>query len=121
NRTATGGFGYNTIEQLVINAGTAGDTIQVDSTLATTPATINGGTGDDTFTIGKIGTNSLDGLLGKLTLNGDANTTADIVNINDQGDGDANAYTINKTTVDRSGAAQITFGTMEKLIVNAGT
>ncbi len=119
DRSGAGLITYGTMENLVLNASVGSDTINVQSTLAATPVTLNGGTGDDTFNVGNA-SNSLDNIQGAVTINGDGQTATDTVNINDQGDPDANGYTITITTVVRTGAAQITYGTVETLVVNAG-
>ena len=60
-------------------------------------------------------------LLPTTTLHGNVLPVGDTLNINDQGDTDAHTYTVTGTTVVRTGAATVTYGTIETLAVNAGT
>jgi len=53
-------------------------------------------------------------------VNGNDPTASDVLNINDLGDTDANLYTLSGSTLDRTGMAQLTYGTMEELNLNAG-
>ncbi|MEW6672879.1 MAG: hypothetical protein AB1427_14330 [Thermodesulfobacteriota bacterium] len=114
----TGGITYGTVETLNITLGSGSDTFNTQGTSAVT--TLNMGSGNDTINIGN-GTNSLDNIAGAFTVNGQAHTVADILNVNDQGDAGAKTYTLTSTTIDRTGAAQITYGTIETLNLNAGS
>ena len=95
------------------------DTINVQTTALGSVTTVNGDDGDDIFNVGNV-SNSLDGILGVLTINGNASSVSDTLNINDQGDVNDNIYTLNGTTLDRTGMAQLTYGTIEALNLNAG-
>ncbi|RKY41296.1 MAG: hypothetical protein DRP85_06715, partial [Candidatus Makaraimicrobium thalassicum] len=107
-------FGY-----LDIDLGAGNDTFNIQSTADGMTTTVNGNAGNDIFNIGNA-SNSLDALLGVLTLNGNAHTVGDTLNINDQGDASGNTYTLTNTTLNRSSAAEITYGTIETIEVNSG-
>lgn len=110
---------YSGLEGLTINALGEDDNINVQSTAASTPVTVNGGDDDDTFNIGNA-LNSLDDILGAVTVNGNDPTASDALNVNDQGDADPHGYIVTSTTVERDGAAAITYGTVESLTLNGG-
>ena len=119
----TDGITYVTVETFNLTLGNASagtsNTFNIQSTASGVSTTVNGGSGDETFNVGASG--SLDQILGVLFLNGNDPTASDVLNINDQGDAAGNSYTITATTIDRAGAAQITYGTIEQLNVNSGT
>jgi Ca2+-binding RTX toxin-like protein len=117
DRTGAGTITYANAEALIVNAATLGDTVNVLSTLATTPVIVNGGTGDDTFNVGNAA-NSLDDIVGQLDVNGDGDT--DVLNLNDNDDADANTYDIEATKVSRTGGVLVNYTTVETLNVNAG-
>ena len=127
---ANAGLGPNTVflqavdtsfnASVILNASNQGDTINVQNTLATEPLTINGGAGDDIINIGSAG-NSLGTILGAVAVHGNGQTTGDILNLNDQGDGASHTYTITSTTLARSGAATITYDTVEVISVRGST
>ncbi|MHC4879553.1 MAG: beta strand repeat-containing protein, partial [Planctomycetota bacterium] len=115
-----------------LNAGDGTDTVNVFGTTAGSSTTVNGGLASDTVNVGSAG-NSLDGILGDVTVNGDdhdvaptvtlgANTLeqGDVLNINDQGNATGVTYAIAATSVTRTGAGSITYGTVESLNLNAG-
>ncbi|MFO0813423.1 MAG: hypothetical protein U0796_09400 [Gemmatales bacterium] len=106
-----------------------GDTFNVRSTLVNpanpsgTVTTIQGGTGNDRFNLGSI-TNLLDGLLGRLNVQGNSGT-ADQVCFLDQGQTIAYNYILAATTFTRTGGAvtipAITYGGMELFKAEAGS
>ncbi|MBC8503402.1 MAG: hypothetical protein H8D34_00975, partial [Chloroflexi bacterium] len=110
---------YATVENLNIELGSGNDIFAVQSTSAITNAVISGNAGDDTFNVGSL-TNSLDDILGTLTINGNTPSASDVLNINDLSDTDDNTYTLTDTTLNRTGMAQLTYGTFEELHLNAG-
>ena len=110
-------LGYDAVETLNLFAGSQGDFIQVQGTSAGTR--VIGGGGDDTVAVGNAA-NTLDGLLGLLVVNGGDHIAGDKLFVNDQGTATAKTYTVDGTSVSRTGAAKISFGTMEALTLNAG-
>lgn len=119
-RNGSANIDYATVESLILNAALGVNIVNVLGSLSTTPVTVNGGPNDDTVNVGNLA-NSLDDLQGTLTINGNAPAASDSVFVNDQGDADAHSYVITSTTVDRDGAAQITYATVELLTVNGGS
>ena len=89
--------------------------------------------GSDTFALGSA-SNSLGGILGEvtisgnahdagtmtLTIHGDGNTlnTGDILNLNDQGDAGSFTYALNATTFARTGTGTVAYATIETLNMN---
>ncbi len=115
-RSGSGLITYGTIESLIVNASLGNDVINVQSTLAATPVTVNGGGGDDTFNVGNAGT--LSGILGTLIMNGNGGAN-DVVNFNDQADAGPQVYTLTNNTLTRSGAAGMSFVNVEQVVLNA--
>ena len=110
---------YATVEILNIDLGSSDDTFTIESTSNSTNTTVDGNDGDDTFNVGNL-TNSLDDILGILTFKGNAPSASDVLNIYDQDDGKDNTYSATPTTLNRTGMAQLTYGTIEDLFLNAG-
>ncbi len=108
------------LTSLTINGGLGSDTINVRRTIAALPVTVNGGDQDDVINIGSAG-NSLDAILGAVIVNGNSSTTGDTLNLNDQGDVDAHTYIVTSTTLNRNGAALVTYGNIEEVTVNGGS
>src|SRR5262249_22541948 len=73
--------------------------------------------GDDTITVGSA-TSSLADIAGALTINGQAGN--DTLLFNDVAAVGGVNYTLTATTLNRSGAALITFGTIESLTLTGG-
>jgi mucin-19 len=116
----TQGINYTTFETFNLQLSNGADTFTIQSTAASVVTTISGNDGDDIFNVGNAG-NSLDDILGVLTINGNAPSASDVLNINDQGDTDDNNYTLTGITLNRTGMAQLTYGTIESLFLNTGT
>src|SRR5262249_56725266 len=110
---------YGTVETVTVNGGSGGNTVNVRGTPAGTSVVVNSGSSGDTINVGNLG-NSLDDVQGPVTINGQAPAAGEALNINDQGDLDSHTYEITSTAVSRSGAASVTYATVEDLIVNAG-
>jgi hypothetical protein len=128
--TITGGSGNNKYTILdtifsgvtggdptLLNTGNGNDTVSVQRTDKTAPLTIQAGTGTDTINIGTV-TNTLDLLDGTVTVHGGPGVTT--LNINDQGSITPHTYNQTLTTLDRSGAARITFTGIANLHINKG-
>ncbi len=114
---------YDGVESLTVNAAAGSDTVNVRSTFSLTPVTVNGGDDDDTINVGNL-FNSLDDIESPLTVNGNAPaspTPGDALNINDDGSANGRTYLITATTVNRDGAAAITYATIESLTVNGAS
>ena len=129
--TITGtGANANTI----VNGNAGNDEVFIHATSAGSVTEVNGGNETDVTHIGDTA-NWLAGILGEicvngdnhpagsttLTIKGDDNTldSGDVLNINDHGTSAGLTYTLDDTTLQRSGAALITYGTIESLNLNA--
>jgi hypothetical protein len=115
---------YTNFESLVWNAlSNEGKSICIISTAASTPVTVNGSSGPEFFRVGGLpnftGVISLDPILGAVSLNG--NDGADNVSYNDHDTTAANTYTLNGSTLTRTGSATVTFATTESMDINAGS
>jgi hypothetical protein len=109
---------YIAAEGVVINAGAFDDTFNVQGTLAGTPVTLNTGAGNDAVNVGSNPFNpSLDPIQGALTVNGQAGS--DVLTLSDMGSTVGRTYTVTSTSVSRSGAALITYGSIESVAINA--
>ncbi len=127
NYSATAGVGNSLALNLF--GSNLGDTFNVRSTLvnAANPTgnltTFQGGTSNDRFNLGSL-TNTLDGLLGRLSVQGNGGV-ADQVHFLDQGQTVGYTYTIANTTFTRTGGVvaipAITYGGMEIFRAEAGS
>ncbi|MDB5309404.1 MAG: hypothetical protein JWO38_3606 [Gemmataceae bacterium] len=119
DRTGIATIGYTTVESLALNTSTNADVINIQSTLATTPVTVNAGGGDDTVIVGNAG--SLDGILGGMNVVGGGGANDQLI-VDDSANPAAHAFTVTGTTVTRDGIATIAYDTTsEFLTVNGGT
>ncbi len=119
-RTGAALITYDTVETITIHAGDGDNTFNVASTATNTTLNLFAGNGSDTVNIGDAG-NSLDLINGEIFVHGEgAAGDEDELNINDQGDNDDNDYTLDATTIQRTGAALITYDTVETVNVRAG-
>src|SRR2546425_1096705 len=84
-----------------MNGGSGGNTVNVESTQATTPVTVNAGAGNDTINVGSNpvtpANSTLAGIQGNLTVNGQAGT--DTLNINDAGTTTPTTYVVTNNQV----------------------
>jgi hypothetical protein len=138
---ATISYRASDVSAVRINTGTGGNTFTVNDTVkdnhnnatlifgnngndiftvrkTTGRLTINGGFGNDVINVGSAD-NKLDAIQGAVTVDGGLGGT-DTLNINDQGSKTPHTYTQSATTLDRNGAARITFTGIENLHVNKG-
>ena len=108
---------FSGIQDIVLDGGGDGNTINVRSTGAGTSTTVNAGSGDDTINVGHD--DKLNDIQGDLTVHGQAGTNT--LNINDQGAVAAQTYTLAGDILTRSGAAPIMFGTSLSVVVNGSS
>jgi Ca2+-binding RTX toxin-like protein len=115
---------YTGTENLAVNAGSASggiyaDLFSVRGTKAGTKTTLNGGEGDDSFTVGNTA-NTLDDIQGVLVLNGGNDQFGDGVFFLDHGSS-ARSYTLRADQIlARTGSAQIAYSGLEGLSLNTG-
>jgi hypothetical protein len=105
--------GYSNLHTLVLNGGGGTTTFNVQGTSADT--TLNVASGLEVVNVGNPA-NRLDDLRGSLTI-----PAAYIVIVNDQGTSAARNYTLTATTLTRSGAAPINYGSVLGLTLNGGS
>jgi hypothetical protein len=115
DRPFFGIINYAGVESATLNAGSAGSAFAVNSTLATTPLTLNAGDGNDVIT---LGAGNLDALPGAVTVNGEAGA-ADSIVINDSGNNFNDTYTVTYFQVMRTIFGGLEYGTVEGLTLNA--
>jgi hypothetical protein len=73
---------YSGLGQVIVSGNDTGSSFFVQSTIAATPVVLFGGLGPDTFQVGSL-VDSLDGVLGKVTINGFGGGDSAIVNDTD--------------------------------------
>ncbi|MCU0981158.1 MAG: hypothetical protein MUF25_18565, partial [Pirellulaceae bacterium] len=123
NRGGAAQVSYDTLETLTANATSSPNSVIIRSTLSSTPVTVYGNGGDDTFDVGNA-SNSLDDIQSAVTIYGGGGT-GDKINVNDSGDGGLNGYTLNGTSLTRTSLtppATVTVNyeaTLEELVLNA--
>ncbi len=93
-RTGIANISYYTAEQLLLRAGIQADTIQVTSTRADTPVTVQSGAGDDTITVGDA-TYSLSWIAATLTIDGGDHVAGDALTVNDGAASGRHTYGLN--------------------------
>ncbi|HZU38327.1 MAG TPA: hypothetical protein VFA18_20550, partial [Gemmataceae bacterium] len=111
-------YEYPDTSSLTINGGSHGNTFNVQSSQAGTALTLNTGSGNDTVNLGSTAT-KLDTLQGPLIVNGQAGS--DTLYFKDQGQTAGQSYTLTPSTVARPGMATVSYGTVEKLSLTAGS
>jgi hypothetical protein len=117
-RTNNATVDYTTVETFTVAGGAGKETYEINSSAATTPLTINGGANNDLFNVGGSTLNNVETCDAPTTLNGNGGTdTIGFDDLNDTFAGDI--YIITATTLQRSGSALHTYGTVESIIVNA--
>jgi hypothetical protein len=104
------------VSPLTVEGGSGGNVFNVQSTPAGFTTNILAGAGNDTVNVGNTA-NSLDGIQGPLFLNGEGGFN--VLNINDQGS-TGHSITVTSSTVQRSGAALITYVNFQNLNVHPG-
>jgi uncharacterized repeat protein (TIGR01451 family) len=109
---------YAAVTTLIVNAGGGADTLDVLSTDAATIVTLHGGGGDDTVNLGDSA-NSLDGLAGAVTVNGD-DGSGDVVHVSDVANAADRTYSVGGNSIARFGGPSINFTNIERLELVAG-
>jgi hypothetical protein len=107
DRTATfadgsilgGTINFANVESVALNASPYGNEIDVEGTRASTPVTVNAGSGNDTINAGG-GADRIGAIQGDLTVYGQGKNTT--LNVNDSGTLTAENYTIHADSIRRS-------------------
>jgi len=121
-RPGIASISFGTVELLQLNAGSANDTINVNSTAALTPATINAGDGNDHIEVNTPA--GLDNLKGTLTVNGQGHvpdSLGDGLELRDDPNLLGHTYTINDGLITRNGIAPINYSGIDHLGMMGGT
>ncbi len=122
-RSGAAAITYSGIQVVIVNGSASNDTINVLSTINGT-TTVNGGSGNDTITVGNA-SHKLDDIQGSLTINGNDNVAppagGDTLILDDSGQTTGQKYTLTDNKVTRLNGPIITFGTIETLQLNSGS
>ncbi len=103
---ATISYGSN-VADMNLYGGSGNDTYNIESTASGTAAQVEGGKGNDTFNVSPTA-RSLANIQGALTVVGGAGSNT--VNVDDQNNAASDTYSLTSTTVSRTGAATISYG-----------
>jgi hypothetical protein len=117
-RTNAATINFSNLGTVNVEAGTGANTIDVQGTPAGTTVNVTMGNGGDTINLGSSG-NTLDGLQGALNVTG--GTGSNTLNLYDQGSSAAQTYAVAATTINRSGAAGITYHKMATLALTGSS
>ncbi len=110
-------YNCSAVTSITINAAGGNDTINVRMACLNKPVTINGGGGNDNTFAGST-SNSLDDLLGTLTVHGGTGT--DELTLRDHGDTNTNTYTVRLSAVFR-GTATVLYDSIQVMTLRTGT
>jgi hypothetical protein len=115
------GFGsatLDTVEAVVLDAGTGASTIDIRRTLPGVSTTVRGGFGPDTLTVG--GGNYQAGIRGAIVIDGQGD--GDTLRIDDTQDTPGNdVFGVTSTSVAKPTLPATTYAGMEALVINGGT
>jgi hypothetical protein len=119
SRVGFGGLTYAAMEGLTLNvANGLTEAINVNSTLAATPVTVNGNGGADAMVVAALTADWDASILSDVTFNGNAGT--DSLRILDTSDAGADNYTVFSNRTNKSSiASQIHYGTIEDYTLQA--
>jgi hypothetical protein len=109
-RTGAALVSYNTLEVVTVNAGSADDSVFVNSTATGVSLTINGHNGDDTF---DVGNGDIDlNIVGNVTFSGGLGAGDRLV-IDDLGDSGADTYDVSGSVTNKISGGLIIYSTIE--------
>jgi Ca2+-binding RTX toxin-like protein len=112
-------IGSTNSANLTVNGGAGNDDLRLTATVGTT--TLNGGSDLDTFTLG-YKTKRVEGIQGKVTLNGDNHTGAgDLVVVDDSLETADSTGEVSDTSVKGLGMATVNYATVERVTINCGS
>jgi hypothetical protein len=113
-RTGMANITYASIQGLTLNSAGGVNTLNIESVAAGTPVTVSTEAGTNTINISPTAQN-LNNIADALTLNDGGTDSATLF---DQNDPANDTYTITSLTVQRTGSAPITYGSLQALVVN---
>jgi hypothetical protein len=108
---------YSGVQGLTINGGNSANVFNVQSTASGVPLTINAGNGNSTGNIGDL-SNTLSGIASLITYNSQGGN--DGLSVNDQGTSSSQTYTLNGTSLTRSGGITINYDPVIDFFLNVG-
>jgi acrosin len=118
-RTGAAAINYTSVFSLTLNGGSGGNTINVQANPA---LTVNAGAGNNTVNTINVGsaTNSLDSILGTVSINGQGG--ANVLYVNDQGTITAQTYHVQTAIPSiQRGQALVAYSGMSILVLRAGS
>ena len=116
--THTVSFGDGNITSIAVNTGNQNFTVNIEQSLSGAPVTVNLGSGTDAVNVSPTAKN-LDNIQGAITVQAGAGT--DSLNVNDQSIAVTQTFSLGASSVSRSGAAAITYGSgINFVTINGG-
>ena len=109
---------FQKMGSVTLNGGSGNDTYNIESTLSTTPVSIVAGNGSNTFNISPTAKN-LGTIQGNLGLS--ANGTTNALVLDDQANTANSTYSLTSSTVTRTGAATISYASVDSVTLNGGS
>jgi len=117
-RSGSAAISYASVNSVNLYGGSGNDTYNIESTASGTPVFIEGGAGNDTFNVSPKSEN-LNTIQGNVSVVGGLGTNSLIVY--DQAYTGTTDYSVTSSTVTRSGAATITYSSIQNLTLYPGT
>ncbi len=118
-RTGAATISYDSLVPTVsLDGGSARDTYDIESSSASTAVRVNGGSGNNTFNISPTAQN-LNNIKGDLTINGGLGNN--VMNIFDDNNANPVTYSVTSSTVTRTGAATISYSSINSLTLDGGS
>jgi hypothetical protein len=115
--TAT--FEPGQITSVVVNTGGGNNTVDINSTLASAPVTINGGSGNNSFVLTPA-SDFLDNIQGAVTINGGTGTST--LTVDDQNDPfNGDTYTIGVGSIQRTAEALISYNGVSSVTISGSS
>lgn len=110
---------YNGLETIQIDSGSGGAVFNVTSLLSITTLNLNTGGGNDSVNIG-AGTLNADLVDGNINLFGQGGTN-DVLIWHDESNTSTATYTVTSSSLTRTGAGTVTYGTIEVIVIEGGS
>jgi hypothetical protein len=117
-RTGAATITYSSVSNLSLNGGTGSDIYNIESTPSSTAVSVKGASGKDTFNVDPAAQN-LDNIKGNVSVEDIAGTN--VLNIFDSKNANAVTYSVTSSTITRTGAAVLTYGSQAKVNLIGGS